>query len=204
MTRVLLEHGDRLYREVLSAVMSREKDLDVIQEVARVEEVPTAAERVRADVAVVVSPLAEEVRAEELSHTLGEAPPDCRLLVVLDRQARYSAGCRLARMAPRVGIIAAESSIDELVAGVRRIARGEAVLDLELAVAALTARVNPLTERECEILRLVRTGVTTLEVARTLCLSAGTVRNYLSHILVKTGARGRIQAIRTAAEAGWI
>jgi two-component system response regulator DesR len=184
--------------------MSQEKDLDVIHEVARVDEVPTVAQQVRPDVAVLVSPLPEEVQGEELSQTIGEAPLDCGVLVVLDRQARYSAGCRLARLAPRVGIIAAEASVGELVAGVRRIARGEPVLDLELALAALTARVNPLTERECEILRLVRTGVTTLEIARTLCLSAGTVRNYLCHILVKTGARSRIQAIRNAAEAGWI
>jgi two-component system response regulator DesR len=204
MTRILLEHGYRLYREVLSCVMSQEKDLDVVREVARVDEVPTVAQRVRPDVAVLVSPLAQEVQAEELSQTLGEAPPDCGVLVVLDRQARYSVGCSLARMAPRVGIIAAESSVDDLVTGVRRIARGEPVLDLEIAVAALTARVNPLTDRECEILRLVRTGATTLEVARTLCLSAGTVRNYLSHVLVTTGARSRIQAIRIAAEAGWI
>jgi two-component system response regulator DesR len=204
MTRILLEHGCRLYREVLSAVMSREEDLDVIHEVARVDEVPTVAQRVHPDVAVLVSPLAEEVQAEELSQTLDEAPPDCGVLVVLDRQARHSAGCRLARMAPRVGVIAAESSVDELVTGVRRMARGEAVLDVELAVAALTARVNPLTERECEILRLVKKGATTREVARTLCLSAGTVRNYLSQILVKTAAHTRIEAIRTADEAGWI
>ena len=66
------------------------------------DEVPTVAQRVRPDVAVLVSPLAQEVQAEELSQTLGEAPPDCGVLVVLDRQARYSVGCSLARMAPRL------------------------------------------------------------------------------------------------------
>ncbi len=204
MTRVLLEHGCRLYREVLSAVISREQDLDVVHQVARVDEVPRIAQRMRPDVAVLVSPRAEEVQSEELSQTLTKAPPDCGVLVVLDRRTRESAACRLARLAPRVGIIAAESTVDDLVTGVRRIARGQPVLDVELAVAALTARVNPLTERECEILRLVRTGATTMDVARTLCLSVGTVRNYMSQILVKTAARTRIEAIRTADEAGWI
>jgi two-component system, NarL family, response regulator DesR len=204
MTRVLLEHGCRLYREVLSAVMSREQDLDVIHQVARVDEVPRIAERMRPDVAVLVSPRAEEVQIEELSQTLSKAPPDCSVLVVLDRRARESAACRLARLAPRVGIIAAESTVDDLVTGVRRIAKGQPVLDVELAVAALTAGVNPLTDRECEILWLVRKGVTTFDVAKALCLSIGTVRNYLSQILVKTGARTRIEAIRTADEAGWI
>jgi two-component system response regulator DesR len=204
MTRILLEHGCRLYREVLSAVMSREQDLDVIHQVARVDEVPRIAERMRPDVAVLVSPRAEEVQIEELSQTLSKAPPDCSVLVVLDRRARESAACRLARLAPRVGIIAAESTVDDLVTGVRRIAKGQPVLDVELAVAALTAGVNPLTDRECEILWLVRKGATTFDVAKALCLSIGTVRNYLSQILVKTGARTRIEAIRTADEAGWI
>jgi len=204
MIRVLLEHGNRLYREALSAAMSQERDLDVIREVARVDEVPVAAWREHADIAVLVSPSAGGAQAGELSRTVGGSPPGCGVLVVLDRQAGNGVGCQLARMAPRVGIIGAEASVDELVGGVRRLARGEPVLDAEMAVAALTAQAKPLTERECEILRLVGAGATTLDVASKLCLCAGTVRNYMSHILVKTGARSRIEAIHTAREAGWI
>lgn len=75
---------------------------------------------------------------------------------------------------------------------------------MEVAAAALSAQANPLTGRECEILRFVMTGATTLDVAESLGLSAGTVRNYLSQITVKTGARSRIEAIRIAQDAGWI
>jgi two-component system response regulator DesR len=50
----------------------------------------------------------------------------------------------------------------------------------------------------------VNTGATAHEIARSLNLTAGTVRNYLSHILTKTAARSRIEAVRKAQEAGWI
>lgn len=92
----------------------------------------------------------------------------------------------------------------ELVVAVRQLARGRPVLDVELAMTALHAEQNPLTEREREVLRMLATGATAQEIAHKLCLSAGTVRNYLSHILTKTDARSRIDAIRKAEEAGWI
>jgi two-component system response regulator DesR len=78
------------------------------------------------------------------------------------------------------------------------------VLDTEVAVAALTAGDNPLTDREREVLRLALDGAPAKEIAKNLYLSTGTVRNYLSRILDKTGARTRIEAIRIAQEAGWI
>jgi two-component system response regulator DesR len=84
------------------------------------------------------------------------------------------------------------------------LARGEPVLDVELAVAALTAKDNPLTDRELDVLRLARNGAPTKEIASNLYLSAGTVRNHLARIVLKTGARTRQDAIRIAQDAGWI
>jgi two-component system response regulator DesR len=81
---------------------------------------------------------------------------------------------------------------------------GKFVLDVEFAVAALNADRNPLTERERAILRLARKGEPAKEIAAKLYLSAGTVRNYLSRAMAKTGARTRIEAVRRAQDAGWI
>jgi two-component system response regulator DesR len=126
------------------------------------------------------------------------------VLLVLDRCEPAGPGVAMARLAPRVGLIATEASPAQLIEGVRRMARGEPVLDIELAVAALTAKGSPLTERERQILRLAADGTPVKEIAAQLFLCDGTVRNYLSRIVTKTGARTRIEAIRIAQEAGWI
>lgn len=63
---------------------------------------------------------------------------------------------------------------------------------------------NPLTPRELEILTLLKTGISTQQIAQTLFLSEGTVRNYISAILSKTASRSRIEAINFAIKQGWI
>jgi two-component system response regulator DesR len=61
-----------------------------------------------------------------------------------------------------------------------------------------------VTARELLVLRCAAEGATVTEIAARLFLSAGTVRNYLSASIRKSGARNRIDAIRIAREAGWI
>jgi two-component system response regulator DesR len=91
-----------------------------------------------------------------------------------------------------------------VVEAIRRVARGDAVLDPQLAVAVLTAAENPLTTREREILAIVAEGAPVKEIANRLYLATGTVRNNLSRILAKTGARNRLEAYQIAQEAGWL
>jgi two-component system response regulator DesR len=77
-------------------------------------------------------------------------------------------------------------------------------LDPDLAFAALDAPVNPMTARETDVLRLAAAGAPTAEIARQLCLTTGTVRNHISAIITKAGARNRIDAIRIADRCGWL
>jgi two-component system response regulator DesR len=71
-------------------------------------------------------------------------------------------------------------------------------------VSALSCPRNPLNAREQEVLRIAGTGGSSAEIASRLHLSVGTVRNYLSTVMHKTGARNRIEAYRIAEEAGWL
>jgi two-component system response regulator DesR len=61
-----------------------------------------------------------------------------------------------------------------------------------------------MTPRECDVLRLAAEGASTAEIAGLLCLTAGTVRNYISSIIAKIGARNRVDAIRIADHSGWL
>jgi two-component system, NarL family, response regulator DesR len=87
---------------------------------------------------------------------------------------------------------------------IRRVADGEWVIDPRIAVAALMGNECLLTTRELEILALAAEGASVSEIADQLYLALGTVRNYLSKIIGKIGARNRIDAIRIAREAGWL
>jgi two-component system response regulator DesR len=73
-----------------------------------------------------------------------------------------------------------------------------------LAEESLVSGASPLTTRETEVLRAARGGDTVADVAATLHLSEGTVRNHLSAAIGKTGARNRAEATRLAEDHGWL
>jgi two-component system response regulator DesR len=78
------------------------------------------------------------------------------------------------------------------------------VIDPKLALAALAEGTSPLTSREREVLALSVRGASVEEVARSLHLSNGTVRTYLSIAIQKLNARNRIEAARIAEDKGWL
>jgi len=204
MIRVLLAYKGGLLREALAAFIAKEEDLQVIGQLARGDELVAAVRRHRPDVAVVDCALPGPLTMSDLCKALVAVLPTGGVLVVLDPPSSAGIGGELVRLAPRVGVVGTEAASAELIEGIRSMARGEPVLDAKVAVAALTAGDNPLTGRERQILRLAVDGTPPTEIARTLFLSAGTVRNYMSSAVAKTGARNRIEAIRVAQEAGWI
>jgi two-component system response regulator DesR len=92
----------------------------------------------------------------------------------------------------------------ELADAVRRVHRGERVIDPELATEAWSSEPDPLTERERQILWRAGEGRSSADIAAELHLSEGTVRNYLSEAISKLGAANRIEAARLARAKGWL
>ena len=90
-----------------------------------------------------------------------------------------------------------------LASAIRTIHRGGKVIDPELAAEAWTVK-DPLTDRERQVLRYAGEGETGSEIAARLGLSEGTVRNYLSEAIAKTGAANRVEAARIARQRGWL
>jgi two-component system response regulator DesR len=93
---------------------------------------------------------------------------------------------------------------DALIAAIHAVAAGGRVLDPELAVVAWDLADNPLTPRERDVLAAAARGAEPPEIAAELFLSAGTIRNNLTAIVEKLGARNRTDAVRIARETGWI
>ena len=100
--------------------------------------------------------------------------------------------------------IVKDSPADKLAQTIRKVLDGQRVIDPDLAAAALAEGTSPLTPRERDVLAAATEGATIAEIAGKLYLSEGTVRNYLSACIQKTGARNRAEALRIARERGWL
>jgi two-component system response regulator DesR len=101
------------------------------------------------------------------------------------------------------GFLLKDAPSDQLIQALYKIMDGKRVIDGELALMALGEK-DPLNDRERRALRLAAEGKTTAEIATTLCLSEGTVRNYLSEAIAKLNAANRVDAARIARQKGWI
>ncbi|MEO7042861.1 MAG: response regulator transcription factor [Gemmatimonadaceae bacterium] len=101
------------------------------------------------------------------------------------------------------GYLLKDSPPDMLADAVRRVHAGLRAVDPDLAAEAWSAP-DPLTDRERQALRYAGEGKTSSEIASSLNLSEGTVRNYLSEAMAKLGASTRVEAARMAREQGWL
>ncbi|WP_329009830.1 response regulator transcription factor [Micromonospora rifamycinica] len=144
------------------------------------------------------------VRAGTGSPSRPAGPPVGALLVLVEQRRAGRLGPLLAEHGHRIGFLSREVPPGRIVDGVRQLAEGRVVLDPDLVVAALEVADSPLTNREREVLDVVAEGHPVQEIAERLVLSAGTVRNHLSRIMAKTGARTRWEAVRIARESGWL
>ncbi len=201
MIRVLIAEDMHLIRGALVALLSLEPDMLVVAELDRGDTIVDTAVAVRPDVAVLdidLPGLDGLTAAAQLHHRL----PDCRTLVLTGMS---QPGHLLRALQNHVrGFVVKDAPVETLADGIRRVARGERVIDPELVAAALETGSTPLTERETDVLRTAESGLPTDQIARHLSLSPTTVRNYLSNAIGKTGGRNRLDAIRIARDAGWL
>ncbi|WP_018180514.1 response regulator transcription factor [Jongsikchunia kroppenstedtii] len=102
------------------------------------------------------------------------------------------------------GFVVKDTPAAELADAVRRVHARLRVIDPTLATESLTDGHNPLTERERDVLRAALSGATVAVIAQDVHLSAGTVRNYLSSAIGKTGASTRAEAAQKAHQRGWL
>jgi len=200
MIRVLVKHDQRLWRTALARGLAAVQGISMVADLAPEEDLVAAGRRTRPHVVVHEAALLLPEQVASICMAL----PDSSVLLLAD--PRQAAGIRpdLAALAPRVGIMTTCAPFERFVEAIHQLTRGEAVIDAGVALATLRAQHNPLTQREQEVLRHVVTGATTGEIAEKLFLQVGTVRNYLSNAIQKSGGRSRIDAVRIAQEAGWI
>lgn len=199
--RILLADDQALVRSALAALLELEEDFDVVAQVGRGDEVVAAARDLHPDVALldIEMPGLDGLAA---AAALTQEVPACRVIIVTTfGRPGY---LRRAMESGALGFVVKDAPAEQLADAIRRVSRGLRVVDPGLAAATLAGGVSPLTGRERDVLVAARDGATVADIAGRLFLSEGTVRNYLSAAIAKTGVRNRVEAVRVADERGWL
>ncbi len=201
MIRVLLAEDQQLVRGALRALLELEPDITVVAEVGRGDEVLAAALAHTPDVALLDIEMPGKDGIEAARDLAAELPGVKAVVLTTFGRPGF---LRRAMEVGAQGFLVKDSPVAELAAAIRSVVAGERVIDRDLAAAALALGATPLSAREADVLRAAADGATVADIAGRLFLSEGTVRNYLSNAIGKTGARTRVEAARVAADKGWL
>jgi len=212
--RVLVVDDQTLFREALTTLLGVRDEVEVVGAVGDGAQALEAVALLRPDVVLMDlrMPVLDGVAT---TRRLAVEHPDVRVLVLttFDGDDEVFPALR----AGAVGYLLKDATASRLVEAVQAAARGESVLQPSVATK-LIARVSqlpdppavprpqplvdPLTERELDVLRAVADGLSNREAAALLFLSEGTVKNHVTNVLAKLGARDRTQAALRARALG--
>ena len=225
MIRVLLVDDQALFREGLSTLLSVYPDVQVVGEAGNGEEALSQAATHQPDV-VLMDLRMPVLDGAAATRRIRSAHPHIQVIVLttFDDDEHIFDGLR----AGAVGYLLKDVPSTRLVEAIRTAARGESFLHPSVATR-LVAEFNrltgthpavpspvtpppstsspllePLSERELEILRHLAQGASNREIANTLYITEGTVKNHITNILGKLGVRDRTQAALKAREMGLI
>jgi len=212
--RVLLVDDQALFREGLETLLSVHRDIEVVGQASNGQEAVEVALQVQPDVVLmdVRMPILNGVRA---TRRLKRALPQCRVIVLTtfdDDEYVFDA-----LRAGAGGYLLKDVPSARLVEAIRATARGESILEPSVAAkviaeftrvsslvpsAQMEQLIEPLSERELEILGLIARGASNREIADDLFIAEGTVKNHITHIFGKLAVRDRTQAALKARELG--
>src|ERR1700761_3599451 len=192
-----------MIREALAALLSFEDDMEGVAQVGRGDEVTKAAEATSPDVALldIEMPGMDGLPA---AAALRRACPAIKIIILTTfGRPGY---LRRAMESGASGFIVKDSPADKLARTIRDVLAGPRVICPDLAAPPPAEGARPLTPRERDVLAAAagNDGATIAQIAAELFLSEGTVRNYLSSCIQKTGARNRMEAQRIAQQRGWL
>ncbi len=196
-----------MIREALATLLGLEPDIVVVGQVGRGDEVVGAVAAATAGEAGGVDVVLLDIEMPGLDGLTTAArlrTSHTGVKIVILTTFGRPGFLRRAMEAGAAAFMVKDAPAAKLAEAVRRVLAGERVIDPDLAAAALADGINPLTGRERDVLAASADGSVNSEIAAKLSLSEGTVRNYLSACIQKTGARNRAEAVRIAQEKGWL
>lgn len=200
MIGLVLAEDQAMVRGALAALLGLESDLAVLAAVADGEAAWRALQQHQPDLLVTDIEM-PGLTGLELAQRVQRQGLATRVVIVTTfGRAGY---LRRALEAGVRGYLLKDAPAEQLAQALRTVHHGGRAIDPQLALAAWE-QADPLSERERQVLRLAGQGQSSAEIAKTLQLSQGTVRNYLSECISKLGVSNRVEAHRLAHQRGWL
>jgi len=200
MIRVVIAEDQAMVLGALAALLEIESDLEVVGRARDGEEALALCRRLRPDVLLTDIEMPKRTGLELAAEVKQQMPATKVIILTTFARGGY---LRRALESGASGYLLKDSPAEQLANAVRRVHGGGRAIDPELAAEAWS-EPDPLTDRERQVLRMAGEGQPSADIAETLNLSEGTVRNYLSEAINKLGAGNRIEAARIAREKGWL
>lgn len=201
LIRIVIAEDQTLVLGAIAALLALEDDLRVIGRAGGGDVALTMVRELRPDILLTDVEM-PGLSGIELAHAIDAEKLPVRVIVVTTyARPGYLTRARAANVS---GYLLKVAPADELVSAIRAVHRGGIVIPADLAEAAREAGVDPLTDRERDVLRLAEVGMPNRDIGDRLGLSPGTVRNYLSEAASKLYAANRIEAVRIARANGWL
>jgi DNA-binding NarL/FixJ family response regulator len=214
MIRVLLADDQVLVREGFARLLRDVEDLEVVGEASTGREAVARARETRPDVVLMDVRMPDLDGIEATTRILADQPA-CRILMLTTFD--IDEAVHRALEAGASGFLLKDMPYDQLLAGIRVVARGEAILAPSVTrrlIGTFTSRREPstaesaalgrLTDREHEVLRLIARGLSNAEIGEALFLSETTVKTHVGRVLTKLGCRDRVQAVVLAYRSGYV
>jgi DNA-binding NarL/FixJ family response regulator len=208
--RVLVADDQSLVRSGFRMLLDGEEDMEIVAEAANGVEAVEKAARYEPTV-VLMDIRMPELDGLEATRRILAADADAKVLVLttFDLDEYVYAALR----AGASGFVLKDEPPEQLLAAIRIIAAGEALLSPAVTKRVITKftqlpskapppEVEELTERELDVFRLIARGLSNSEIGQELFISDTTVKTHMTHLLQKLGLRDRVQAVVLAHETG--
>jgi len=213
MIRVMLVDDQNLVRKGVRSLLELSSDIEIVGEAADGAEAIRMLPEINPDV-MLLDMRMPGMSGIDLLQTLAkrDAVPPTIILTTFDDDELVLAGIK----AGARGYLLKDVSLEDLVGAVKTVAEGGSIVKPAVTQRLLKGlenlqndfssldRPDPLTERETEILRLMAGGYSNKEIANSLGVAEGTIKNHVSNILSKMGVRDRTRAVLKAFEMGYI
>ena len=200
MIRLLIADDENLLRLALAALLDHEDGLEVVAQADNGTDAVKLALSLEPDVVLLDLEMPALDGIDTATAILAERPGQA--IILLTRHGRPGVLKRALRAGVR-GFLGKTVEPERLAQIIVDVHAGNRYVDSEISTAAMIDDC-PLTDRELDVLRLTVEGLSVREIGLGLHLAAGTVRNYLSSAMQKTGTSARHEAARAARERGWL
>ena len=200
MIRILIADDENLLRMAIASLLDLEDGIEVVAQADNGETAITLTRETSPDVVLLDLEMPGLDGIDTASRILQERPG--QPIILLTRHGRPGVLKRALKAGIR-GFLGKTVDPERLAQIIVDIYEGKRYIDSEISTAAMIDDC-PLSERELDVLRLTLDGLSVREISLSLHLASGTVRNYLSSAMQKTGTASRHEAARRARERSWV